>query len=246
VKRWLAAPVLMPDGGARPRDRGTPQGSAVSPVIANLFLHWAFNTWMGREFPDCPFERHADDGLIHCKSQARARQVLAALEQRMKDVGLELHPGKTRIVYCRDSARRQPWDGPVSSGFLGYAFRPRDTMGKNGRFTGSGLAVSPEAVKRMNKTVSGWHFRTLTNLTWEQLTALIGPVIRGWMAYYGRFRHSELHPLLARINYRVQQWIRAKYRRLRPYRAMKRAWDRITTQMPGLLPHWRWETGAWY
>jgi RNA-directed DNA polymerase len=176
-------------------------------VIANLFLHWAFDAWMGREFPDCPFERYADDGLIHCKSQARARQVLAALEQRMRDVGLELHPGKTQIVYCKDSARRQPWDGPVSFDFLGYAFRPRDTTGKN-----------------------GW----------------IGPVIRGWMAYYGRFRHSELHPLLARINRRVQQWIRAKYRRLRACRAMKRAWDRITAQTPGLLPHWRWETGAWY
>ena len=91
-----------------------------------------------------------------------------------------------------------------------------------------------------------WHFRRLTNLTREQLTALIGPVIRGWLAYYGRFRHSELRPLLARINYRVQQWIRHKYRRLRAHKAMKRAWDRITAQMPGLLPHWRWETGAWY
>jgi RNA-directed DNA polymerase len=238
--------VILPDGGARARDRGTPQGSAVSPVLANLFLHWASGAQLGREFPDCPFERYADDGLVHCKSQARARQVLAALEQRMTDAGLELHPGKTRIVYCRDRHRRQRWDGPVSSGFPGYAFRPRDTMGKNGRFTGSGLAASPEAVKRMNKTVSGWHFRTLTNLTWEQLTALIGPVIRGWMAYYGRFRHSELRPLLARINHRVQQWIRRKYRRLRPYRAVKRAWNRITAQIPGLLPHWRWETSAGY
>lgn len=246
VRRWLAAPVVMPDGEARPRDRGTPQGSGVSPVLANLFLHWAFDAWMDREFPDCPFERYADDGLVHCKSQARARQVLAALEQRMRDVGLELHPGKTRIVYCKDSARRQSWDGPVSFDFLGYAFRPRDTLGKNGRFTGFDLAASLKAVKRMSEAVTGWHLRRHANLTWEQLTDWIGPVIRGWMAYYGRFRHSELHPLLARINRRVQQWIRAKYRRLRAYRAMKRAWDRITAQMPGLLPHWRWQTGAWY
>jgi RNA-directed DNA polymerase len=119
-------------------------------------------------------------------------------------------------------------------------------MGKNGRFTGFDLAASPTAVKRMSEAVTGWHLRRHTNLTWEQLTDWIGPVIRGWMAYYGRFRHSELHPLLARINRRVQQWIRAKYRRLRAYRAMKRAWDRITAQTPGLLPHWRWETGAWY
>jgi RNA-directed DNA polymerase len=123
---------------------------------------------MDREFPDCPFERYADDGLIHCKSAARARQVLAALERRMRDVGLELHPGKTQIVYCKDSARRQSWDGLVSFDFLCY-------------------------------------LRRHTNLTWEQLTDWIGPVICGWMAYYGRFRHSELHPLLARINRRVQQ-----------------------------------------
>ena len=218
MKRWLTAPVLMPDGGARPRDRGTPQGSAVSPVIANLFLHWAFDEWMGREFPDCPFERYADDGVIHCKSQARARQVLAALEQRMGEVGLELHPDKTRIIYCKDSRRRQPWDGPVSFDFLGYAFRPRDTMGKNGRFTGFDLAASPKAVKRMSKTVSGWQLHRHTALTWEQLAGWIGPVIRGWMAYYGRFRHSELHPLFARINYHVQEWIRRKYRRLGPTR----------------------------
>ena len=140
-------------------------------MLANLFLHWAFDAWMGREFPDCPFERYADDGLIHCKSQARARQVLAALEHRMTEVGLDLHPDKTRIIYCKDSRRRKPWDGPVSSGFLGYAFWPRDTMGKNGRFTGSDLAVSPKAVKRMNQAVAGWRLHRRTDLTWEQLAA---------------------------------------------------------------------------
>lgn len=150
------------------------------------------------------------------------------------------------VIYCKDSRRRKPWDGLVSSGFLGYAFRPRDTMGKNGRFTGSGLAVSPKAVKRMNQAVSGWRLHRRTDLTWEQLTGWIGPVIRGWMACYGRFRRSVLDPLLARINHHVQEWIRRKYRRLRPYRAMKRAWNRITAQMPGLLPHWRWVTGARY
>jgi group II intron reverse transcriptase/maturase len=246
VKRWLAAPVIMPDGEVRARDRGTPQGSVVSPVLASLFLHWAFDAWMDREFPDCPFERYADDGLIHCTSAARARQVLAALEQRMKEVGLELHPAKTRIIYCKDYRRLKPWDGPVSFDFLGYEFRPRDTMGKYSRFTGFDLAVSPKALKRMNAVVSGWRLHRHTGLTWEQLTSWIGPVIHGWMTYYGRFRRSVLDPLLARINYHVQKWIRRKYRRLKSYKAMKRAWDRITAQTPGLLPHWRWVTGAWY
>jgi RNA-directed DNA polymerase len=246
VRRWLAAPVVMPGGGERPRERGTPQGSAVSPVLANLFLHWAFDAWMAREFPGCPFERYADDGLVHCDSEDRARRVLAALERRMREVGLELHPGKTRIVYCRDSNRRGPWDGPVSFDFLGYTFRPRHSAGKNGRFTGFDLAASDKAVKRMSETVAGWRLHRHVSLTWEQLTAWIAPVIAGWMAYYGKFRPSGLHSLLARVNYHIREWVRAKYKRLRPIRAMQRAWERVTTQNPGLLPHWQWVTSAWH
>ena len=114
------------------------------------------------------------------------------------------------VTACQAMARlAEPGDGPVSFDFLGYTFRPRDTMGKNGRFTGFDPAASPKAVKRMSKIVSGWQLRRLTNLTWEQLTGLIGPVIRGWMAYYGRFRRSGLHPRLARINYHVQERIKA-------------------------------------
>jgi group II intron reverse transcriptase/maturase len=246
VKRWLAAPLVMPDGQVAARDRGTPQGSAVSPVLANLFLHWAFDAWMDREFPDCPFERFADDAVVHCESQARARQVLAALERRMAGVGLRLHPAKTRIVYCKDANRRGPWDGPVSFDFLGYTFRPRETMGKNGLFTGFNPAASGKAIARMSEAVRGWRLHQHVSLTWKQLADWIGPVIRGWMGYYGRFRHTELYPLLARINHHVQEWARAKYKKLRAARAMGRAWDRVTTQYPGLLPHWQWVTWAWH
>ena len=246
VRRWLAAPVQVPGGGVRARGMGTPQGSAVSPVLANLFLHWAFDAWMDREHPDCPFERYADDGVIHCDSQARARQVLAALEARMREVGLELHPGKTRIAYCKDSNRRQDWDGPVSFDFLGYTFRPRPAQGKNGMFTGFDLAASPRSMARMSKAVRDWQLHHHVSLTWDQLVHWIAPVIRGWMAYYGRYRRSELFPLLARINYHLQKWLRAKYRRLKGFKAMIAAWDRVTTQSPGLLPHWRWVTHSWY
>jgi RNA-directed DNA polymerase len=245
VRRWLAAPVQMPDGTLVRRDRGTPQGSAVSPVLANLFLHYAFDTWLAREYPDCPFERYADDALVHCPSQARARQVLAALEQRMSEVGLALHPGKTRIVYCKDGNRRGDYDGPVSFDFLGYTFRARSMNGKRGRFTGFGPAVSDTAVAKMSQTVVSWRLHRKITFSWAELIRWISPVIRGWMSYYGRYYRSALYPLLARINYRIQRWMQEKYRRLRTSRARHRAWERVTTQYPRALPHWPWVAWAW-
>jgi RNA-directed DNA polymerase len=184
--------------------------------------------------------------VIHCKTEARARQVLAALGQRMEEVGLRLHPAKTQVVYCKDSNRRGPWDGPVSFDFLGYTFRPRETAGKHGKFTGFDLAASGKAITRMNQAVRDWQLHRHVRLTWDQLTDWIAPIIAGWMDYYGRYRKSGLYSLLARINHHIQRWIRAKYKRLRPTRAMLRAWDRITAQAPGMLPHWKWVTEAWY
>lgn len=244
VRRWLAAPLRMPDGTLAERHRGTPQGSCVSPVLANLFMHYAFDQWMEREFPACPFERYADDGVVHCSSEDQAREVLAALAARMAEVGLELHPGKTRVVYCRDGKRNGPWDGPVSFDFLGCTFRARPAQGKHSRFTGFNPAASNEAVKRMSETARSWQLRKHVNLTWQQLAQWIGPVIRGWMNYYGRYNRSALYPLLARVNYHVERWLRAKYRRLRPLKALRRAWKRVTTQNPQALPHWKWTTGV--
>jgi RNA-directed DNA polymerase len=247
VRRWLAAPVQMPDGSLARRDRGTPQGSAVSPVLANLFMHYAFDAWMAREFPDCPFERYADDAVVHCSSLGRARQVLAALEERMSEVGLELHPEKTKIVYCRDGKRRGPWNGPVSFDFLGYGFRARPLKSRHGKvFTGFAPAASRTALGKMSAVVTGWKLHRRTGATWASLARDISPVIRGWMNYYGQYYRSELYPLLARVNYHLMQWLRRKYRRLRPSKALRRAWERVTTQYPGAFPHWQWITGAWW
>jgi RNA-directed DNA polymerase len=246
VRRWLAAPVMMADGSLVQRDRGTSQGSAVSPVLANLFLHYAFDLWMAREFPDCPFERYADDAVVHCGSEDRARQVLAALHERMGQVGLELHPGKTRIVYCKDENRRLPWNGPVSFDFLGFTFRARSMSGKRGRFTGYGPAASGKALAKMSEVARSWRLHRQVRLTWKQLVQWIGPVISGWINYYGRYCHSQMQPLLARVNHYIQQWLRAKYRKLRPLKKVARTWERVTTQQPRALPHWKWVTSAWW
>jgi RNA-directed DNA polymerase len=147
VKRWLAAPLQHPDGFLEQRSRGTPQGSAVSPVLANLFMHYAFDSWMVREFPGCPWERYADDGVVHCKSRAQAGLVLGRIAARMNEVGLRLHPDKTRIVYCKDGQRRAEHEH-VSFTFLGYAFRARGARSKGRNFTGFLPARGAQGQKR--------------------------------------------------------------------------------------------------
>src|SRR4051794_19389918 len=155
VKRWLKAPLALPDGTIQARDRGTPQGSAASPVLANLFMHYAFDTWLEREFPAVEFERYADDAVVHCVTGRQAREVLAALEERMAEVGLELHPDKTRIVYCQDGKRRRRDCPETSFTFLGYTFRARKAKKADGSgsYTGFLPAVSKDALKRMSEEV---------------------------------------------------------------------------------------------
>jgi RNA-directed DNA polymerase len=131
VQRWLEAPLQQQDGTLVARDRGTPQGSAISPLLANLFMHYAFDTWMARQFPAIGFERYCDDAVVHCRSESQARQVRDAIAARLAQVGLELHPDKTRIVYCKDADRRD--DHEVTSfTFLGYEFRPRLAKSRTG------------------------------------------------------------------------------------------------------------------
>jgi RNA-directed DNA polymerase len=244
VKRWLAAPVQMPDGTMADRDRGTPQGSPVSPVLANLFMHWAFDRWLEENFPGCPFERFADDAVVHCRTQRQACDVLDALRMRMEQVGLRLHPDKTKIVYCRDDNRRQPYDGPVSFTFLGYQFRGRSQQGKHGLFDGFAPAISDDARTAKGDIARAWKLARKTTLTLKDLADLVNPVVRGWMQYYGQYNRHELYPLLARINHYIQQWMRKKHKRLRKPRAMLRTWKRIQGQYPGTFAHWQWVTAA--
>lgn len=247
VRRWLAAPVRMPDGALVARDRGTPQGSAVSPVLANLFLHYAFDTWMARTFPGCPFERYADDAVIHCRTQNEARAVLTALRDRMRQVGLRLHPDKTRIGYCKDGKRSDPFDGPTMFDFLGFTFRARSTRSRDGRlFNGFNPAISDAAIKKLNATVRSW--RLHRHITWTEadIARWINPIVRGWMTYYGSFFRSALYPVLARINAYLVRWMRKKYKRLGPFKTALNAWKRAIEQRPRYFAQWRWVTTFWW
>jgi RNA-directed DNA polymerase len=243
VKRWLVAPILMPDGRLAERDRGTPQGSAVSPVLANLFLHYAFDCWLGREFPTVAFERFADDAVVHCATERQAKLVLAALNTRMAEVGLKLHPEKTKIVYCKDRKRFLGY-AQTSFTFLGYAFRARKAPTKDGAsmFAAFLPAVSPDALKKMSGQVRRWriHLRTTSDI--GELAQWINPIVRGWMTYYGKYYRTELNALLRRINTYLVRWARRKFKRLRSFKRAKHWWNGLLRRQPNLFAHWAWMT----
>lgn len=244
VKRWLQAPLQLPDGTLQQRDRGTPQGSAVSPVLANLFMHYAFDMWMAREFPAVTFERYADDAVVHCVSERQARQVLAALADRMEEVGLRLHPDKTRIVYCQDGKRRGSYEHTEFT-FLGYTFRARKSQDKQGRrFLSFEPAISKDALKRIGGEVRSWRLHRRSNLSFVELARRINPIVAGWINYYGRFYLAALIPLLQRINAYLVRWIRKKYRRLAALRKALQKMREIAKRYPRMFAQWKVTTAA--
>jgi RNA-directed DNA polymerase len=192
IARWLKAPVQHQDGTLEQPMRGTPQGGVASPLLANLFMHYAFDRWMQRSFPSVPFERFADDAVAHCRSKRQAESVLDAIRDRLLQCGLELHPTKTRIVHCRDSDRRGTHEH-VSFDFFGYAFQPRRAKNRWGKFFVSFLPViSAKAAKSIRAQIRNWKLAsTRNNQTLEDLAEVINPVVRGWMNYYGRFYRSR-------------------------------------------------------
>jgi len=240
VKRWLAAPVQLADGSLQPRDRGTPQGSAVSPVLANLFMHYAFDLWLTRTFPGVAFERYADDAVVHCVTRQQAEKVLAALQERMAEVGLQLHPDKTKIVYCRDSNRRGDFEH-TSFTFLGYTFRPREVRRADGtKWTGFLPAISRDALKRISQQVRSWRLHRRTGSTAADLARQINPVVRGWMTYYGAFHRSALYSLLHRINTYLLRWTMKKYKKLKTWKKATRVMGDASRRQPLYFAHWAW------
>lgn len=240
VGRWLRAPLQRPDGTREARTKGTPQGGVISPLLANLFLHYGFDVWMRRQYPAIQFERYADDVLVHCRSEVEARTVLAAIRDRLAACGLELHPTKTRIVYCKDDQRPGEYE-QITFDFLGYTFRPRQARGRQGkRFIGFLPAISPTVAKLMRATMRAWRLAsTKTTRTLEDLARFTNPVVRGWLEYYGQFYRSRCVTVLRHLNALLVEWVRRKYKRFRYRgRAAVRWLARIARQEPSLFVLW--------
>ena len=242
IERWLKAPVQMEDGSIVTRTAGTPQGGVISPLLANLFLHYAFDMWMAREFPHIPFERYADDAICHCRSAEEARALWSALGDRLAACKLVLHPVKTKVVYCKDVRRRG--DFPVISfDFLGFQFRARKTMWRKGEmriFTHRFQpAASPKALTRISREIRGWAFHKRSDKSLTELAKMYNPCIRGWITYYSHFYKTQLRPTLKRIDAYVIRWARRKFKWMRHQTKGARDWfDRFCRANPKLFAHW--------
>jgi group II intron reverse transcriptase/maturase len=240
IERWLRAEVQMPDGSLVQRERGTPQGGVVSPLLANLFLHYTFDAWMQRTYPQIPFERYADDALCHCRSREEAEDLKVALERRFAECRLELHPEKTKIVYCKDDDRRQEY--PCTSfDFLGFTFRPRRSKNRWGKyFINFSPAISNKAAKAIRQEVRGWRLQLRSDKDLDDLARMFNAVIRGWVNYYGAFYKSALYPTLQHIDRKLARWATRKFKRLRRHRRRAEQWlRRVARRQPGLFAHWR-------
>lgn len=240
VERWLKAPVAMLDGSFVYPEKGTPQGGVVSPLLANLFLHYAFDYWMQRKYPHVPFERYADDMVCHCRTESQARKLLADLNERLGDCGLKLHSEKTKIVYCKDEDRKG--DYPVKKfDFLGYTFRPRLSRNRRGKFfVNFSPAISNKAAKAIRKKVRSWSWQLRPGDTLEDLARECNSIIRGWIYYYGRYYPSAMRRILEHINWRLVRWATCKYKKLRGRQRKAKIWlKRIALRQPNLFVHWR-------
>jgi RNA-directed DNA polymerase len=229
------------DGRRVERTCGTPQGGVVSPILANLFLHYAFDLWMARTHPDLPWCRYADDGLVHCRTEQEAQALKAELQARLAECHLEMHPTKTKIVYCKDGKRKGSYPN-TQFDFLGYGFRPRLVRSSrdNVLFWGFNPAVSASALKAMRATIRELDLRHQTQLSMGEIARQINPLLRGWIEYYGRYAPSALYPLLRYVNQTLLAWVMRKFKRFRAHKVRaSRSLQRMARENANLFVHWR-------
>jgi group II intron reverse transcriptase/maturase len=244
IERWIKAPIILPDGTEQKRTSGTPQGGVISPILANLTLHYVLDAWMRRELPCFEWCRYSDDGVVHCRSKAEATYVQNRVKARLEECGLEMHPEKSRIVFCWDGYKSRPKMFATSFTFLGYEFRARSAMNsKTGKvFTTFLPAVGKSQLKEMRRKVK-YELNLRGKIHWDitEIAKLINPIARGWFNYYGKFQPSALNPIWRYINDCLMGWAKRKYKSLLKMRG--RAFnllERICQAKPRLFAHWQY------
>lgn len=241
IERWLKAPMQNPEGTLIERAKGTPQGGVISPVLSNLFLHYVFDVWMKRKFSDNLWCRYADDGLVHCRTQQEAEMILSKLHVRFAECGLELHPVKTKIVYCKDG-RRKGRHEETKFDFLGYTFRPRFAKNRwrNSIFVNFSPAVSALALKAMCAKIRKDGIRNRTELSLQDIARWYNPILQGWLNYYGKYYPSALYRVLRRFNLTLVAWAMRKYKRFKGHKTRAAKFlENIAKQRPNLFAHWK-------
>lgn len=240
IERWLTTPFQMKNGDKVERSSGTPQGGVISPVLANLFMHYTFDKWMGIENPHNPWARYADDAVIHSRTKEEAERLLEQLRERFNTCKLELHPDKTRIVYCKDDDRKGE-HSEIKFDFLGYTFRPRRSKNRFGKyFINFTPAVSNKACKAMRQTIRGWRMHLRPDVAIDDLSRMFNASIRGWINYYGHFYKSQLYPVLRHMNEALIHWARRKYKKLERHKTQAIRWmGRLAKNLPKLFAHWQ-------
>jgi RNA-directed DNA polymerase len=236
IERWLKAPAQMEDGTLVNRDKGTPQGGVASPLLSNLFLHYAFDEWMRRNYPNIPFERYADDAIVHCSSERQAKWIKMLIEERLLQCKLELHPEKTKIVYCKDDRRKHSYPNKTFA-FLGYSFSPRKVKSQAGHlFVGFGPAVSTKAAQKMRRAMRGWRFHLRSDKSLDDLARICNATVRGWINYYGQYYKSALYRIFNVLNRILIRWAMRKYKRFKFHQRRASHWlRRIACQQSWLF-----------
>lgn len=239
IGRWLTASAQDDEGRLTMRDKGTPQGGVISPLLANLFLHYGFDRWMAKHHAATPFERYADDAIVHCRSREDAEALLGAIRIRLAECGLELNAQKTRIVYCRDANRPEKHEHWKFT-FLGYDFRPRQARNRRGEYFASFLpAISETATRKIRDEIRRWKLPRRSDKAIDELARMFNPKIRGWVRYYGRYYRSRLDRVFAPLDHLLVRWACRKYKRLRGHRTRGYLWmRRLLARAPTLWAHW--------